>query len=90
MEQINVMNELLKIAFEALRKQAFSVLLLVIACGVMGHEIIDLRIDLKLLQADNISCNVERATLKAEFDAWRKQTETKQDAPTVPATGKHR
>lgn len=61
MEQINVMNELIKIAFEALRKQAFSVLLLVIACGVMGHEIIDLRIDLKPLQADNISCNVERA-----------------------------
>lgn len=38
MEQINLMNELFKILLESLRRQAFSVTLLVCACMWMNNQ----------------------------------------------------
>jgi hypothetical protein len=66
-EKSEFMQELLKILLDALRKQAFSVILLVIACGVMGKIIVDMKQEAKEMQerleGQIMACHLERQNL---------------------------
>lgn len=89
-ENIDLFNELKQILLNALRKQAFSVLLLVIACWVLGYvvweqktaqeaQMLETKEALRSLQERLDACDKSRQELAIEFYVLRGKYEVLQE-----------
>lgn len=74
MEKFDFMGELLKILLEAVRKQAFSVILLLSACGGLIWFSLDQREGLRAaIVATETKCREDLAAMSARLDLCEEQ-----------------